>query len=206
MRVQRFQIRRLAPRQLALQPHQWTERAMHAEGHQCQQQGRQHADGDQGAVDHFLRQFGACTAGLPHLHLHFTLRRSGGKAALDHHEAHRLTAVVCIEQLRLVATPARCLGKILVAGDGAATTIGHAVEHAVFFRHRQQVQGRIWQIHLPLPIHQCHRIGDGQRRRHQQMVVGAIRRTLPVVARGEQQGYREHRQQRAQIQHQGAPQ
>jgi hypothetical protein len=42
-------------RQLALHPHQRAERAMHAEGHQRQQQAGQHADRQQRTVDHVLR-------------------------------------------------------------------------------------------------------------------------------------------------------
>ena len=88
-------------RQLALHPHQRPECAMHAERHQCQQQPGQHADRQQCAVDHVLRDGFTRAPGLADLHLYLALRRGCGEAAADHHEAHGFTAVSCIEQLRL---------------------------------------------------------------------------------------------------------
>ncbi len=204
--IQRLQVGRLAARQLAFHPHQRPERAVHAEGNQGQQQQRQHADGQQRAGDHVLRQRLARTAGLPDLHLHLALCGGCGEAAADHYEAHGLAAVACVEQLRLRAGPARWRGQIAVAGDEVAAAVGHPVENAVFRCHRQQVKRSVRQVHLPLAIDQRHRICDGQGRGHQQMVVGAVGGTLAVVTRGEQQRHREHGQQRAQIQQQGAPQ
>ncbi|KAG1290462.1 hypothetical protein G6F64_013917 [Rhizopus arrhizus] len=127
-------------------------------------------------------------------------------SAPNHHETHGLAAVGSIEQLRLRAGPARRRRQVAVAGDPVAAAVGHTIEDAVFRCHRQQVQRGIRQIDLPLAINKCNRIGDGQRRGHQQVVVGPIGGALAVIARSEQQRHREHRQQCTEVQQQRAPQ
>ncbi len=204
---QRLQFRRLAPRQVVLDPVQRAQRAIHPQPDQRQRQQRQQCDRDQRMQHHILRQRFARTPGLPDLHPHLVLRRGRGDPPRYHREAHLLAAVVRIEQprRRAGARQRRRLRQIAVAGDGAPARIEHAVEHPVFRRHRQQVQRRVRQVHLPLPPGQRHRIDDRQRRGHQQVVVRTVGRALAVVARGEEQRHRAEQREPAQVQQQRAP-
>ena len=204
--IQRLQVRRFTAREFAFHPHQWPECTVYTEGDQRQQQTGQHTDRQQRPVDHVLRHRLARAPGLADLHQHLALRGRSSEAAAHHHEAHGLTAVARIEELRLASRAPGWHRQVAVASDQRAATVRDAVEHPVLRRHRQQVERRVRQVDLPLAIGQRHRIGDGQCRGRQQVIVGAVGRTLAVVACGKQQGDCEHRQQRTQIQQQGPPQ
>ncbi len=204
-RIQWPQIGGLAPGQLAFDPHQRPQRPVHAERDQGQRQQREHHDRDQGAGHHVLGQRLACAPGLPDLHTDFRLRGRGGDPPRHHDEAHGLAAVGRIEQLRTIGRRARRCRQVVVAGHGLVACIGDAIEHAVFRRHRQQVERGVGQIDLPLRLHQRHRIDDRQCRGHQQVIVGTIGGALAIVACTEEQRHGEQRHQAAEIEPQRAP-